>query len=115
MKSKTYQNISKELDKAAKKIMAGKQPEYTNNNTDVLHNFKSSAEMLGLQPMEVWAVFFHKHVQAIMSHAHNPEMHEAEPIESRYADAINYLHLGYALTKERQQNLNKNETPTKKI
>ena len=28
-------------------------------------------------------------------------MHEAEPIESRYADATNYLNLGYALMKER--------------
>lgn len=101
MNSKTYKQISKQLDQAAKDIMKGKQPEYTNNNKDVLHNFKSSAEMLGLQPIEVWAVFFHKHVQAIMSHAHNPGMNQAEPIESRYADAINYLHLGFALMKER--------------
>lgn len=107
MNSKTYKRISKQLDQAAKDIMKGKQPEYTNNNKDVLHNFKSSAEMLGLQPMEVWAVFFHKHVQAIMSHAHNPGMDQAEPINSRYADAINYLHLGYALMTEREKAIQK--------
>ena len=39
-------------------------------------------------------------MQAILSHAHNPDMHQAEPIQSRYADAINYLYLGYALYLE---------------
>jgi hypothetical protein len=113
MKNKTYQNISKQLDEAAKKIMKAKQPEYTNKNEDVLHNFKSSAKMLGLLPMEVWAVFFHKHVQAILSHAHNPEMHEAEPIQSRYCDAINYLHLGYALTLEKKSTNGNNKNRIK--
>jgi len=107
MKANIYKQISKQLDEAAKKIMKAKQPEYTNESEDVLHNFKSSAQMLGLQPMEVWAVFFHKHVQSIMSHAHNPKMDEAEPIRSRYCDAINYLHLGYALMTEREEAINK--------
>jgi hypothetical protein len=102
MKKNIYKALSKQLTQAAEDIMKKKQPEYTNKNEDVLYNFKSTAKSLDLSPMEVWAVFFHKHVQAIMSHAHNPEMHEAEPIESRYADAINYLHLGYSLMKERE-------------
>ena len=103
MNKDKYKEMSEQLDKAAKSIMDAKQPEYTNQSPDVLHNFKTSAEQIGLKPLEVWAVFFHKHVQAILSHAHNPEMHEAEPIESRYADAINYLHLGYALMNEREE------------
>jgi hypothetical protein len=28
-------------------------------------------------------------------------MHQAEPIESRYADAINYLLLGFSLIQDR--------------
>jgi len=88
------------LNRHASQIMQEKQPEYTNKDKDVLINFKKTAKSLNLKPTEVWAVFFHKHIQAIMSHANDPKMHQAEPIESRYADAINYLYLGFALLKE---------------
>jgi hypothetical protein len=58
----------------------------------------------------VWGVFFHKHIQSILSHATNLNMHQAEPIESRYCDAINYLFLGFALhidnLKKEHDNLN---------
>lgn len=81
----------------AEDIMNAKQPEYTNKSIDVLHNFKSTAESIGITPMEVWAVFFNKHIQAILSHAGDPNMHQAEPIDSRYADALNYLFLGFAM------------------
>jgi len=101
MNKEEFKVAKKGLNAYAKAIMEAKQPEYTNENDDVLYNFKHTAESLGLEPMEVWGVFFHKHVQAILSHAHNPEMHQAEPIQSRYADAINYLYLGYALMKEK--------------
>lgn len=96
-------NKEKLLD-LANEIMSKKQPEYTNDNENVFQNFISTAENLNLQPMEVWAVFFHKHVQSILSHAHNPDMNQAEPIETRYADAINYLFLGYAMIIESKKN-----------
>ena len=101
MNSNEFKKSQRELRKQAYRIMSAKQPEYTNNNTDVLHNFKSTAKRLGIDPMTVWSVFFDKHIQAIFSHASDPDMAQAEPIESRYADAINYLHLGFALMKER--------------
>ena len=84
------------LDKA-QDIMNAKQPEYTNKSIDVLNNFKQTAKSIGIQPMEVWAVFFNKHIQAILSHSGDPNMHQAEPIDSRYADALNYLFLGFAM------------------
>ena len=87
------------LDKA-QDIMDAKQPEYTNKSIDVLNNFKLTAKSIGIQPMEVWAVFFNKHIQAILSHAGDPNMHQAEPIDSRYADALNYLFLGFAMLVE---------------
>ena len=102
MNSNDYKYHARQLKKDAYRIMQAKQPEYTNNNTDVLHNFKSTANRLGTDPMMVWSVFFDKHIQAIQSHAANPDMEQAEPIESRYADAMNYLQLGYALMKERE-------------
>ncbi len=102
MNSNEYKQHARDLKKDAYRIMSAKQPEYTNNNTDVLHNFKSTAKRLGTDPMMVWSVFFDKHIQAIQSHAANPDMPQAEPIASRYADAMNYLQLGYALMKERE-------------
>jgi hypothetical protein len=92
------------LDKA-QDIMDAKQPEYTNKSIDVLNNFKTTAESIGIKPMEVWAVFFYKHIQAILSHSGDPNMHQAEPIDSRYADALNYLFLGFAMLVENNKKL----------
>lgn len=104
MNKNNYEKLRKQLIELADLIMKDKQPEYTNLNPDVLHNFKTTAENLGLTAQEVWAVFFYKHVQAILSHASNPDLNAAEPISSRYADAINYLFLGYALHYDRIKN-----------
>ena len=100
MNKKEFQETRKYILNKAQDIMDAKQPEYTNKSIDVLYNFISSAKSIGIEPMEVWAVFFNKHVQAILSHAGDPNMKQAEPIESRYADAINYLFLGFALLVE---------------
>jgi hypothetical protein len=103
MNQQEYLKLRKELIDLAQKIMDDKQPEYTNNNVDVLHNFKSSAKRIGIDPLQVWATFLDKHIQAIFSHASNPNMIKAEPIETRYADALNYLILGMALVVERNK------------
>lgn len=100
MNQKEFKSIQNFILSESKKIMDAKQPEYTNKNTDVLHNFKTTAENVGIKPMQVWAVFLNKHIQSILSHAGDPKMKQAEPIHSRYADAINYLFLGIALIKE---------------
>ena len=97
MTKKDFQETRKYILDKAQDIMDAKQPEYTNKSMDVLYNFISTAKSIGIEPMEVWAVFFNKHVQAILSHAGDSNMKQAEPIESRYADAINYLFLGFAL------------------
>ena len=97
MNKKDFQETRKYILDKAQDIMDAKQPEYTNKSMDVLYNFISTAKSIGIEPMEVWAVFFNKHVQAILSHAGDSNMKQAEPIESRYADAINYLFLGFAL------------------
>ena len=89
------------LDKA-QDIMDAKQPEYTNKSIDVLNNFKQTAKSLNTTPFIVWGTFFNKHIQAILSHAGDPNMHQAEPIDSRYADALNYLFLGFAMLVEDQ-------------
>jgi len=97
MNQKEFQETRNYILEKAQDIMDAKQPEYTNKSIDVLKNFKSTAKSIGIQPMEVWAVFFNKHIQAILSHSGDPNMHQAEPIDSRYADALNYLFLGFAM------------------
>jgi len=109
MNHKEYNELRKKILENCQDIMNQKQPEYTNNNQDVLHNFKSTAKRLNIKPTEVWGVFLDKHIQAILTHAGNDNINKAEPIESRYSDAINYLFLGYALyidnLKEKHNNL----------
>ena len=46
-----YQRLRVELLQLAESIMNAKQPEYTMNNTDVLNNFKTTAEALKIAPI----------------------------------------------------------------
>lgn len=102
MNKKEFNKNKKKLLDLCDRIMELKQPEYTNQNSDVLHNFKQTAQITGIEPIMVWSVFFNKHVQSILSHSNDPNLKQAEPIESRFADAINYLTLGFALLKEKE-------------
>ena len=102
MEKKEFEKVKKFLLELSDEIMTAKQPEYTNKNLDVLSNFKTSAALVGIRPAEIWAAHFIKHVQSVLSHAHNPGMEKAEPIETRYADLINYLFLGYSLIVEHE-------------
>jgi hypothetical protein len=81
--------------------MANKRPEYTNEDADVLNNFKSTAERLGISELKCFGVFFDKQLQSIFSHINNANLKKSEPIHSRFADIINYCYLGYALFVER--------------
>ena len=84
----------------AMSIREAKQPEYTMQNIDVLNNFKQSAIRAGIHPMQVWSIFFDKQLTSIQSHIKNPNLVQAEPLDSRWADLYNYLLLGFALYKE---------------
>jgi hypothetical protein len=96
-----YDVIAKELLDEASRIETSKRPGYTGGNTDVLKNFKSVAARLGLTPEQAWGVYFLKHIDAISTIMAKPELPVSEAPLGRFADAINYLKLGYALFKER--------------
>ena len=103
MTQKEFNIISKELKQRATKIMEGKRPEYTNEDDDILNNFKSTGERLDVSEMKVWATFFEKQIQSIYAHLKNANLKKSEPIKSRFADVINYCYLGYALFVERDK------------
>lgn len=108
-----YDESAHELLNLAQEIEEAKRPAYTQDSPDVLANFKKAAEMTGVTPMQAWGAYFYKHVAAILSYAKNPDIDQAEPLDSRFADAINYLKLGYHMVKEEQieQEFNNQKLP----
>lgn len=102
MTNKQFELIFDEIIAKCHELLVSKGHDYTYGE-DRLSNFKEIAIDTGVAPMQVWYVYFSKHISAIKTYFRNNKL-ESEPIESRLFDAINYLILGYALIKE-----NKNE------
>lgn len=92
--------IKEELYVTASDIRNAKEPEYTMESPDILNNFKQAAKRAGVTPMQVWSIFFDKQLTSIQAHIKNPDLVQAEPLDSRWADLYNYLLLGFALYKE---------------
>jgi hypothetical protein len=93
----TYDYYAKQLIEKAHQIETAKRPAYTVGSVDVHANFKRTAELAGITPGQVLAVFMTKHYDAILSALARPELPQAEEIEGRFADLINYAKLGYTL------------------
>ena len=93
--------LTNKLADLAQDTMKKKGPEYTNEHTDVLNNFKATGKRLNISPIKVWSIFMDKQIQSVMAHVNNPNLDKAESINSRFADIINYCYLGNALFNER--------------
>lgn len=81
------------------KILKDKGNDYTRHEEDRLSNFKRSAAAIGLTPLQVWAIFVNKHMDAIMAFVKTGRT-ESEHIQGRFDDVQNYLYLGEALVIE---------------
>ena len=103
MTKKEFDKLSKALTFKADEIMKGKGPEYTDSSDDILDNFKSTGERLNISALKVWGIFMDKQCSSVFAHVNNCSLKESEPIDSRFADIINYCHLGMALFKERKK------------
>jgi hypothetical protein len=84
-------------------IVAAKRPEYTQASPDVLNNFKVVAAELHCDPLQVWFVYFRKHVASISQFCADPDRNMSEPIEGRIDDCMNYLDLLRGLVAERKE------------
>lgn len=102
MTQEQYDKVAANLMALALSIEDSKRPGYTIGDRDVLANFKRTAERAGIEVGQAWAVFFLKHIDAILSIMTRPDLPQAEEPPGRFADAINYLRLGYAILHERQ-------------
>lgn len=100
MTHEEYAQIAGGLVALAAQIEAAKRPAYTRGSDDVLANFKRVAAQAGLMPGHVLLVYAMKHWDAVCSALTDPSIPQAESVESRFADLINYLKLGYALLEE---------------
>ena len=103
MTQSEFNKLSKALDFMCKDIMKSKGPEYTQEDKDILANFKNTASRLNTTPLKVWGAYFDKQLSSIYAHLNNANLKQAETIESRFADIINYCDLGLALFKERSK------------
>ena len=103
MTQKEFNKLSKALDFMCKDIMKSKGHEYTQENREMHANFKNTASRLNTTELKVWGAFFDKQISSIYAHLNNANLKKAETIESRFADIINYCHLGLALFKERSR------------
>lgn len=97
-----YDRVAGELLELAHTIEDSKRPGYTIGSEDVLANFKNVAKRLGISTEQAWGVYFLKHLDAVTTIMTRPDLPVSEAPPGRFADAINYLKLGYAILTERQ-------------
>lgn len=98
-----YLDIETETIQTALAIAKSKRPAYTRESLDVLYNFKDTAEDIGIDPLQVWYVFARKHWDCLTAAAKNPNTPQAESLQSRVCDLINYSILLLALLEDRNK------------
>lgn len=91
------------LNELADSIVAAKRPDYTQLSSDILANFKRSAEEAGITPRQAWLVHFHKQYSAVAKNVKSPSTPTSEGIHLRFSDLRNYLYLGFALWVEEEE------------
>lgn len=98
--------LFEKMIEAERNLLLSKGKEYA-GDADCLANFKDS-DCIGLDPKQKLWVYLSKHMASIASYIKNGKEFSNETIESRIADARNYLALLYMLIQEE-----KTATPNK--
>lgn len=82
-------------------VMQSKGRDYTMEQPDRLHNFRTVGAFVDVPMPKVWATYFYKHVTAIFTFIKTGGQSESEPIRGRVVDCIVYLLLfGARMLKE---------------
>lgn len=84
-----------------RELLRAKGHDYTRADLDRLYNFKSVAERLGLTPLQVWGVYFEKHVLSVETLIKTGRL-ESEPIQGRIDDVRCYALLLEALIADNE-------------
>lgn len=77
---------------ATEQLLTEKNHDYADPNTtgDPFHAFRTIADGLGITVRQVWAVFFLKHVHAVITHCSSDRPLVSEDIGSRLKDIAAY-------------------------
>jgi hypothetical protein len=98
MTTSEFSDFLNGFQKNMEDLLVSKGADYSNNN-DRLSNFKEQAKLLGVPPRVIWAVYCHKHIDAMDRWVREGKI-SSEPIHSRFLDLANYAVLGAALAAE---------------
>ena len=101
MEAKRFEVIVQNARRRQDDLLELKGADYTGGNADRLHNFKDNAKILDIDPETVWAVYFMKHIAAIMTYVKDGKV-QSENITGRIDDAINYLYLLEGLIEDKR-------------
>jgi len=99
MNLKDFQYSLRELMEGEGKLMFAKNKEYTQGSEDVFKNFKELARDLDMDPLQIWAIYFLKHIASIKSFIKDRKVY-SEPIQGRIMDCRNYLAILYGMLVE---------------
>lgn len=91
-----------ELIQRAAEIREQKNPEYAVGDEDFHASFRKLAKDLDMTEDSACYVLWKKHLLAIASSTEKNGVDASEDMESRFADALNYLFFQYSLYKEKQ-------------
>lgn len=97
-----FQAKARELLDVAEQIRERKNPVYAldNEDSDYHQNFRFISDVVGITPLQVWAVYALKHVTSIMTYVKNSDVEQPEDLDGRFADLINYTLMGFSLYRE---------------
>lgn len=103
MTKQQYDKFRDNLINEAFSVSDAKGKDYTKGNKDILHNFKSVAKRLGINPYDALMVYKLKHQDAINNYVKSKGQSESEPIRQRIIDDINYSILLLAMIEENNE------------
>jgi hypothetical protein len=97
MKVIDYDKFRKDVIAETFTVSDSKGEDYRRGDDDALYNFKSLAERLDMNPLDILMIYKIKHQDAINNFVKSRGQSESEPIRNRVIDDINYNLLLLAL------------------
>ena len=95
-----YKDINAFLEECLETMRTKGHDYREGNDDDLLHNFRTVAEDMGMEMEQVWYIYASKHWKAIKTFIKSGGQSESEPIEGRIKDIIVYSLLLYRMVNK---------------
>jgi hypothetical protein len=102
MTNEDFVTFRDQFNKECEDTLLKKGEAYTQNSADRHKNFKANAERWGLSPIQVWAIYFGKHLDSITHFVKNGK-EGPEGVRGNFMDLRNYVDLGLSLIEEEKK------------